>query len=376
MLLFGQIVLFLIILIGLILVHEWGHFVVARRNGVKVEEFGIFFPPRVWSRKTKKGWLFSINLLPIGGFVRLKGESDSDLRPHTFGAASFKTKTKIMLAGIGMNLVVAFLLLIFLALIGMPQLVDNQFSVKSDSHIAKSEITAGYVAPDSPAAKAGLKQADELISIGAVNKQVTALKKAENLSAVTQKYAGQTVVFSYKHNDDLITKTIKLRDKATVLAAEKSGKHLGILGVAPAEFSLQRYTWSAPVVAAGTMVQFTGLTFQGIGTALVNLVQGNGHEASQQVSGPVGIFKVTQQGSMLGYQFVIMITAIISLSLAIMNILPIPALDGGKLFITAVARAFKRRLSQNSEAWLYGGSFIVLIGLLILITVVDVRRFF
>src|SRR5690606_3602076 len=108
----------LILFIGLILVHEWGHFIVAKRNGVEVEEYGIFFAPRLWSKKTKGGWDFSINLLPIGGFVRLKGESDSDVRKGTFGAAPFKAKVKIMLAGIAMNLVVAFGLLTFLALIG------------------------------------------------------------------------------------------------------------------------------------------------------------------------------------------------------------------------------------------------------------------
>src|ERR1044071_4282268 len=94
----------ILLFIGLVVVHEFGHFIMARRNGVKVEEFGIFFPPRLYKRKTKGGWLFSFNLIPLGGFVRLKGEHDSDTEPGTFGAATLWVKTKIMAAGVVMNL--------------------------------------------------------------------------------------------------------------------------------------------------------------------------------------------------------------------------------------------------------------------------------
>src|SRR6185436_4492434 len=97
-------ILGILLFIGLVVLHEFGHFVAARRNGVEVEEFGIGFPPQAWKRKTKKGYIFSLNWLPIGGFVRLKGENDSATEKGSFGAASFKSKTKIMLAGVGMNL--------------------------------------------------------------------------------------------------------------------------------------------------------------------------------------------------------------------------------------------------------------------------------
>src|SRR6266581_4953519 len=100
----------ILLFIGLVVVHEFGHFIAARRNGVEVEEFGIFFPPRLYRRKTKAGWDFTINLLPLGGFVRLKGEHDSDTKPGTFGAASLWVKSKIMAAGVAMNLVTALVL--------------------------------------------------------------------------------------------------------------------------------------------------------------------------------------------------------------------------------------------------------------------------
>src|SRR5665213_1891247 len=161
----GLLILGLFLFVMLVVVHEFGHFIAAKRSGVGIEEFGIFFPPRLWSRKTKKGWVFSINLLPLGGFVRLKGEHDADKRPGSFGAASLKNKVKIMLAGVGMNLVAAFVLLTILGWIGLPQLINNQYSIKSDTHTTENETLVGSVESNSPAASAGLQGADVLISI-------------------------------------------------------------------------------------------------------------------------------------------------------------------------------------------------------------------
>ncbi|HET7320201.1 MAG TPA: site-2 protease family protein, partial [Candidatus Saccharimonadales bacterium] len=123
----------LILFIGLVVVHELGHFLVARRNGVVAEEFGIFFPPRLFKKKMKGGWIFSINALPLGGFVKLKGEHDTDTEPGSFGAASLWAKSKIMAAGVVMNLLTALVLFMGLAWVGMPKLVCNQFSVPSDT---------------------------------------------------------------------------------------------------------------------------------------------------------------------------------------------------------------------------------------------------
>src|ERR1700689_3335607 len=108
----------IILFIGLVVVHEYGHFIVARRNGVEIEEFGIFFPPRLYKHKTKAGWDFTINALPLGGFVKLKGEHDSDTEPGSFGAASLWVKSKIMAAGVVMNLITALVLFTIIALIG------------------------------------------------------------------------------------------------------------------------------------------------------------------------------------------------------------------------------------------------------------------
>jgi regulator of sigma E protease len=385
-------VLGLVLFIGLVVVHELGHFIVARRNGVEAEEFGIFFPPVLWRRriKSKRGdYDFTINLLPLGGFVKLKGEHDADTEPGTFGAASVWAKTKIMAAGVAMNALTAFVLFTLVALVGMPKLVDNQFTVKSDTKVSKQQLFVGYVEPNSPASKAGLTAGDRLIQIENASHQVN-VSSAEALPGVTKSFAGQKAEITYARSGDIKTVSTTLRSEAAVAASQKTDNPKGYLGISPSSYTMQRSTWSAPIVAVGDMVQFTALTFEGLGHALAGLggiiaggITGNTParqhaqtEASSQVSGPVGIFFILKDGSLLGYEYVLFIIAVISLTLAIMNILPIPALDGGRLWLTLISRAFKRPLSQRTEEIVNASGFALLMLLIILITVVDVKRFF
>lgn len=380
----------ILLFISLVVVHEWGHFIMARRNGVGVEEFGIFFPPRLFKHRTRGGWDFTINLLPLGGFVKLKGEHDTDTEKGSYGAAPLWAKTKIMAAGVVMNLIVAVVLLMIVALVGMPQLVDNQFTVKSDTHVTRSEVIVSYVEPGSPAAKAGLKNTDRIESIG-TKTTAAQTNTPDKLRAATKRFAGKQVTITYVRAGEQHKTTTTLLTNQVVAASDKTSDPKGQLGVVPTAFSLQRSTWSAPIVAVGLTGQFTALTFEGLGKAVAGVgsivagaITGNTHArqngqetASSQVSGPVGIFVILQDGSLLGYQFMLMIIAIISLTLAIMNILPIPALDGGRLWFTLFARGVRGRpLTARREELINGIGFLFLIGLIILITVVDVHRFF
>lgn len=363
-------VLGLVLFIGLVVIHEFGHFIMARRNGVDVEEFGIGFPPRAWSRKTKGGYIFSLNWLPIGGFVRMKGENDSASDEGTFGAASTWSKTKIMLAGVVMNLIVAFGLFTVLAWTGMPQILPNQFKVSGDTTFASHQ--AMYIEEGSPAAKAGIQKNDKLLSIGHGGSWDDL--HDDELSAATQRYAGQVVQLRYERDGQTRTsQPVRLLSKADVEASKKAGEPKGHLGVG--EFAMLRATWSAPIMAGGLIGQFTYETFRGLGTALGALFQGNGSQAAEQVSGPVGIVYLLKEGSAIGLGFILFIIAIISLTLTIMNILPIPALDGGRLYMMLLSRAFGKKLSTEAEEWIVGISFFALIALIILITVVDVNRF-
>ena len=348
----------------------------ARRGGVEVEEFGIGFPPKAKTLTKKNGTEYTLNWLPLGGFVRLKGEHDSDKAKGSYGAAPLATKIKIMVAGVFMNLIVAYVMLILLALIGVPKLVDNQFTVKNNETVTKQQLFVGYVEPGSPAAEAGLESHDVLTGIGKVGATTQAVTTAEAFPALTKQLAGQSIEVQYLRHNSPQKATVQLRSTQEVEASKTTDNPKGYLGISPGEYSVSRYTWSAPVVAGGLIGQFTELTFKGLGSALAGLFTGDTKKATEQVSGPVGIFVILQQGSALGIQFILMVIAIISLTLAIMNVLPIPALDGGRLFVTLLFRGIKRPLTESTEDRIHGSGFAVLMLLFVLITIVDVKRFF
>lgn len=367
-------ILGVILFIALVVVHEWGHFIMARRGGVEVEEFGIGFPPKIWGKKikTKKSeFLFTVNLLPLGGFVKLKGENDSDKRKGAFGAASLGTKAKIMMAGVFMNLVTAIFLFMVLAWIGMPKLVENQFTVKSDTKLISEVknpdvVRVASVGKNTPAEKAGIKSGDLLVSIAG-----TEIKDVTKVGEITKSNAGKEVPITIKRSDQTVTYNVTLN------AENKGEGYLGVSSESGAEgHEIRRSTWSAPVVAVGLTGQFTDLTVKGIGKALSSLFKGDTKTASEQVSGPIGIAYILNQVSKIGFSFMLMVIAIISLTLAIMNILPIPALDGGRLFVTMLFRALKKPLTKEREEMIHGAGFVALMGLFVLITIVDVKRFF
>ena len=379
----------LILFIGLVVIHEFGHFIMARRNGVEVEEFGIGFPPAIWRKRihSEKGdYDFTINALPLGGFVRLKGENDADRRPGSFGAVRLKAKIQIMVAGVAMNLITAFVMFTALAAIGMPKLIENQYSVASDTKVVKQDVLIGYVEPGSPAEQAGLLVRDRLMSVGLQDDGCATgavcaptpneVTSAQALSELTRQNEGQKTPITVERDGIILNLEPGLRSLEEVEASKNTDDPKGHLGVIPVEYVVQRSTWSAPIVAVGLMKQITELTFKGLGNAIAGLFQGDGAKASAQVSGPVGIFVILKDGSELGFQFTLIIIAIISLTLAIMNVLPIPALDGGRLFVTLLFRALNKPLTRRKEEWIHGTGFALLMVLFVVITVVDVKRFF
>lgn len=369
-----------ILFIGLVLVHEWGHFIAARRSGVEVEEFGLGFPPRAKKLTVKNGTLYSLNWLPIGGFVKLKGEHDADTHKGSFGAASLKNKSKIMLAGVGMNLVVAYLLFTAVALIGMPNVMDNQFTVASDTKIIrdyenKDVIKIDTVVEGSPAQKAGLMADDQIVSIAG-----NPIKTPASLADQTKAHASQIVEIQYKRADKTSAKQVQLNSSSPYLGVSSYVDQTGV--------QLRRSTWSAPIVAGGVIKDFTVATLKGIGSALKGLgsiiaggVTGNKQArqsgqsaASSQVSGPLGIVRVLYEGSKLGIGFMLFIIAVISLTLAIMNVLPIPALDGGRLYTMLLFRLFNKKLTAATEERIAATGFGLLMALFVLITIVDISR--
>lgn len=387
-------ILGIVLFIGLVLIHEWGHYFAARRSGVKIQEFGLGLPPRAWGKKLKSGMLLSLNWLPLGGFVKMKGENDSDERPGSFGAASLGAKTKILLAGVTMNFLAAIILLTVLAFVGMPRLITpdtvgaEQFTVGSDTKTTHN-LWIDRVAPGSPAEKAGLERRDFIKSISSGG-QTREIKSPEDLPLVTKEFAGQKIELAIKHSGKEEVKTATLRTAAEVDAAKAAGSQIGYLGIETADLQLRRSTWSAPVVALGLTKQIAGLTFQGLGKAFAGLgsiiagaLTGNNEartngqtKATDQVGGPVAIVAILWGGSSVGLNFMVFFIALISLALALFNILPIPALDGGRLAMILASRGIARKpLSKRLEERLVGASMAILLLLFLLITTVDVKRF-
>lgn len=374
-----------VLFISLVLVHEWGHFIASKKNGVEVEEFGLGFPPKARSLGKHHGTEYTLNWLPLGGFVRLKGEHDADTSKGSFGAASTKVKTLIMLAGVAMNLITAYVLFTIVALIGMPNLSKTlgfeQFTVASDTKIVRDYENKGVIKIDtvvagSPAEKAGIQSGDQILTINGIN-----IDSPEKLSEQTSANAGKDVAIATKTNDgtiDVISAT--LNAQSPYLGVSSYSDEYGM--------QLRRSTWSAPIVAGGVMKDITGATLKGLGTAIKGLgslvaggVTGNKEArqagqtaASSQVAGPVGIVQTLYEGSKLGFGFLLFIIAIISLTLAIMNVLPIPALDGGRLYTMLFFRAIKKPLTQKTEERIQMVGMGFVLTLIVLTTTVDITR--
>ncbi len=380
--LFLGIIIGLIVLVILIVLHELGHALVAMRNGVVVEEFGIGFPPRAWKKKLKNGVLFTLNWLPLGGFVRLKGEYDSAVGEGTYGGSSFWVKTKIMIAGVVVNWVTAALLFTILLLIGMPKTVENQVTLPFDTTVNRSELAIARVSPNSPANRAGLEVGDNVLSIGA-NKVQT----PQELIDRAKELAGQTVEISFIRDGSpkSITVTLNTEEKAV------KGEYLGVV---PRQSETIRSTWSAPILAVATTGQMTYGIFKGVGTLIYNGITGffgqffgsdlSRQEAKQNletvgdsVAGPIGILGVLFPSMVsAGFIQVLLLAGVISLTLAVMNILPVPALDGGRWFTMAGFRLFKKKLTREREENIQATGFLILMALTILVTWNDISRFF
>ncbi|MDO4760003.1 MAG: M50 family metallopeptidase [Candidatus Saccharibacteria bacterium] len=410
----------LLVLMVLVTAHEFGHFLAARHSGVRVLEFGIGFPPRglawikdpttkKWKRLPRSEWgkpqeslIFSLNVLPIGGFCQMDGESANDKRKGTFGNARFLHKTKILFAGVAMNWLLAFLIFTVLAWTGMPKFLENQFSVKYDETSDKTVVTVVEVLDESPAKTAGLKSGDRIIAIDGAE-----VSHASEVTKYNSEHADQTVTYTVEREEttqatcdcpaeaecDCPAVTTAVEKILSVKLNPADSEYL--LGITMnSGQALSKYTWSAPLVGAGLTVQFTGETIKGLGNLIWDVVSGvakqfNPNEAtreegraaidsaSNQVSGPVGIIGVIFPAfTSAGPANLAFLAAIISVSLACMNVLPIPALDGGRWLLIFIYKLRKKELTKKKEEKIVSRAFLALLILIAFVTILDITRFF
>lgn len=377
MLIFG-IIVGLVVLVALVVLHELGHAIVARRNGVVVEEFGIGFPPKAWAKKLKNGVVFTLNWLPLGGFVKLQGEHDAATKKGDYGAATFWQKTKILFAGVVINWLTAVILLTILAIVGLPKIIPNQFTVPGDTTIVSTPVQLGSLTDGYPAEKAGLQSGDKIVSFAG-----EPIESTQELIDVSKANKGNTVAVVYQRDGRESTTEVALRNADSAVFGATLGQQDSI-----------KATWSAPIVGVVTTAQFTWVTLQGLGDLASNFFMGlvgqlSANQATREqatekldtagasVAGPVGILGVIfPAASEAGLTQVIFLAAIISLTLAVMNALPIPALDGGRWFVTALYRVLKKPLTKEAEERIHGTGFMVLMLLIVVITVADVIKLF
>ena len=372
------IIIGIIVLVVLVVLHELGHAIVAKRNGVVVEEFGVGFPPRAYGRKLKNGMLLSVNWLPLGGFVKPKGEHDAARKKGDYGAATFWQKTKILYAGVFVNWVVAAVILTVLSLVGLPKIIPNQFSVPSDTAQVTAPVQLSGLVKDYPAEKAGLKSGDIVTSFAGES-----IDTVTQLVEITKENKGQTVPVTYARDGQQQTTQVTLRDADSATFGSGLSQKQSI-----------RATWSAPIVGIVTTGQFTWVTLQGLGQLVGDFFGGLAlqlspdeatrtaateslNRASNSVAGPVGILgTIFPAAGKAGLTEVLFLAAIISLTLAVMNALPIPALDGGRWFVTALFRVLKKPLTKEREEAIQGAGFLVLMALIVVVTVGDVAKLF
>jgi regulator of sigma E protease len=365
-----NVVLLLVILVGLVVIHEFGHFVVARRAGVTVHEFGIGFPPRALTyAKDKKGTIYTLNWLPIGGFVRMEGEEGESDDPHAFVRQRLPTRLAILLAGVGMNILLAFVIFTGIALFSDPV----------------STAAIGAVTPGSPAEQIGLQggvqtgtdeQGNPIYdesgdSIIAVDGQKFFVFDSIGLGNDTpqgsylRSHAGQQVNVTVRHRDGSVqTYDVTLRPADQAQTQGALGVRFSALGTEDA----QRPLVDAIATGARRTVDAATLILRGLGDLVANIT-------NPQVSGPVGI--VTQIGvvrSSLPPVFLVWFIGLLSANLAVVNVLPFPPLDGGRVAVSLIQAATGNRVSEAAERLVYLAGFIALMALLAWITFFDIQR--
>lgn len=352
---------FIIILGVLVFVHELGHFLVAKRTGMRVEEFGFGFPPRLFS--VKKGeTVYSMNLIPLGGFVKIFGEDGEEKNnTRSFAAKPLGQRTVVLLAGVGMNVGLTMMLLSLGYTIGLPTAVADDLVV-SNAKVQIIEVAAG-----SPAEAVGLRLGDIILGATSASGQLTEASQVTAVQNYIDANKGQEVVLLLKRGQ------AEHQVKITPRASPPSGE--GAMGVALVRVAKMTFPWYRAIWEG---VKETLSLIWLIISSLAYLIWqffSTGRGAGQVV-GPVGIFSITGQAAQMGFIYLLQLTALLSVNLAIVNALPFPALDGGRVLFLVIEKIKGSPVSETVEKAVHTAGFAFLILLMVVITFKDIVRLF
>jgi len=346
---FLTIIIFIAILAILILIHEFGHFLVAKLMGVKVEEFAFGFPPRLLSKKYH-GTRYSLNLIPLGGYVTLFGENEDIKAPGSYFSKKVWQKILIVVAGVVMNFILGILVLAIGFTIGMTPLVSDPATLTGQK---TSQVMIVEIKPDSAAAKAGL-------TVGDV---VKGYNNPSELSEFTKSHAGQTVELQIEKNGEK-------QNVQVVLSEGEAPLGVGTISLTKVKQPFYRALVTATIEVGrsiGAIVVVLGSIIKSLFTT------GSAGEAGAGVVGPIGIYNFTSSALQVGWIYILQLLAILSINLGLINILPFPALDGGKILFLGLEGIFRKKLvRQEVENLIHTIGFVILIVFILAITLRDI----
>ena len=354
-----SLIIFIIILSALVVVHELGHFLVARTFGIRVDEFGLGFPPRAKRLFTWKGTPFTINWLPFGGFVKIFGENPSEqieMSPDSFQSKHRGIQAAVLTAGVFGNFLFAWMLLSLGFIAGLPAPANLSLPVEN----ARTVITT--VLPLSPAATAGLKSGDVILSLS--RGEIPSELAPEALSLFIAESV-EPITFTVERGGEISTKVV-VPEESIIKDRLAVGLSMDVIGI------VKLPPYKALWYGLKTTSELTLLTGQAIGTFILEALSGRADLAS--VTGPVGIVGMVGDVRELGFTYLLTFTALLSINLTIINLLPLPALDGGRLFFIGIEGVTRRSIPPRIFNMLNTVGFALLILLMLFITAQDIRH--
>jgi len=356
-------IIFIIVLGILIFVHELGHFIFAKRAKMRVEEFGFGFPPRLWGKK-KGNTVYSINWIPFGGFVKILGEDGADKdKPDSFASKPLWPRFYVLVSGVLMNFLLAAFLLILVNFTGLRIGLDETSApLAIDKQIQITEIAAG-----SPAERAGLKILDEVRGLKLAGKASITLTDIRTLQEIISQNAGHDIKLLIKRSGQNIE--VSVQPRINPPAGEGAlGIGLALTGIIPHPWyeSLWRGPYDATIMLMNIVVGYA---------YLFKVLFTTGHLLGG-ISGPIGIASMTGQAARIGLSFLLQFMAMISINLAVLNVLPFPALDGGRILFLFIEKLKGSPINKKFEGLVNAIGFSLLILLMVYITIKDVVKLF
>jgi regulator of sigma E protease len=365
----SAILLFIIILLVLVIVHEFGHFIVAKLTKMRVDEFAFGFPPRIFGKKIGET-TYAFNALPLGGYVSIWGENGSEEdkekdgaknHPRAFGNRPWWAQLLVLIAGVTMNMLLA--LFIFIGISYGTIIISAEDEVFGH-RIKNSYLIVADVSKESPAYKAGVIPGSTILKVTSAG-DTASLTTATSLVAFIGSHQNSPFNISYKSPDG--------QQKSTTVAAVYGiVKDKKALGISIEQVGTVKTTFGEAIALGyGKTVTITILTLEGLVSVVTSLFEGD--EVLSSLSGPVGIAKIVGQTSEYGVSAVLTLVAVLSINLAIFNILPLPALDGGRIVIVVIETIFRKKIPFKYYSWTNVVGFFLLMLLLVVVTVNDIR---